>query len=76
MMENQFLVPKIMGSAVDLPSLIVLIGVIAGAEAFGIMGALLATPMIATGKLIFLYIYGKIMQDTLAAQPVGPKPNQ
>jgi predicted PurR-regulated permease PerM len=76
MMENQFLVPKIMGGAVDLPPLIVLIGVIAGTEAFGIMGALLATPMIATGKLIFLYIYGKIMEDTLAPTPVGSKPNQ
>jgi predicted PurR-regulated permease PerM len=76
MMENQFLVPKIMGDAVDLPPLIVLIGVIAGAEAFGIMGALLATPMIATGKLIFRYIYGKIMEDTLVAQPGGSKPNQ
>jgi predicted PurR-regulated permease PerM len=76
MLENQFLVPKIMGDAVDLPPLIVLIGVIAGAEAFGIMGALLATPMIATGKLIFRYIYGKIMVDALVAAPVGSKPNQ
>ncbi|MFZ3149130.1 MAG: AI-2E family transporter [Methanothrix sp.] len=76
LLENQFLVPKIMGNAVDLPPLIVLIGVIAGAEAFGIMGALLATPMIATGKLIFRYIYGKIMVDSLVAPPVGSKPNQ
>ena len=76
MLENQFLVPKIMGDAVDLPPLIVLIGVIAGAEAFGIMGALLATPMIATGKLVFRYIYGKIMVDALVAAPVGSKPNQ
>jgi predicted PurR-regulated permease PerM len=76
MMENQFLVPKIMGGAVDLPPLIVLIGVIAGTEAFGIMGALLATPMIATGKLIFRYIYGKIMVDALVAPPIGSKPNQ
>ncbi len=76
MLENQFLVPKIMGGAVDLPPLIVLIGVIAGADAFGIMGALLATPMIATGKLIFRYIYGKIMEDALAPLPDGSKPNQ
>ena len=75
-LENQLLVPKIMGGAVDLPPLIVLIGVIAGAEAFGIMGALLATPMIATGKLIFRYIYGKIMEDTLVPAPGGSKPNQ
>lgn len=69
MLENQFLVPKIMGGAVDLPPLIVLIGVIAGAGAFGILGALLATPVIATGKLIFRYIYGKIMEDIIVAPP-------
>lgn len=76
MIENQFLVPKIMGSAVDLPPLIVLIGVIVAADAFGIMGALLATPMIATGKLIFLYIYGKIMVDALPEKQAGPKLNR
>jgi predicted PurR-regulated permease PerM len=65
MVENQFLVPKIMGGAVDLPPLVVLIGVIVATGAFGIMGALLATPVIATGKLIFRYIYGKIMEDAL-----------
>ncbi|MDD4651669.1 MAG: AI-2E family transporter [Methanothrix sp.] len=73
MIENQFLVPKIMGGAVDLPPLIVLIGVIVAADAFGIMGALLATPMIATGKLVFRYIYGKIMEDALPVQSNGPK---
>lgn len=76
MIENQFLVPRIMGGAVDLPPLIVLIGVIVAADAFGIMGALLATPMIATGKLIFLYIYGKIMVDALPEKQAGPKPNR
>lgn len=75
MIENQFLVPKIMGGAVDLPPLIVLIGVIVAADAFGIMGALLATPMIATGRLVFRYIYGKIMEDALPSQPGGLKPN-
>jgi predicted PurR-regulated permease PerM len=73
MIENQFLVPKIMGGAVDLPPLIVLIGVIVAADAFGIMGALLATPMIATGKLVFRYIYGKIMEDALPVQSNGLK---
>jgi len=70
-LENQLLVPRIMGGAVDLPPLIVLIGVIVGAEAFGILGALLATPTIATGKLIFRYIYGKIMDENRAVPPSG-----
>lgn len=70
--ENQFLVPRIMGGAVDLPPLVVLIGVIIATETFGILGALLATPAIATGRLIFRYIYGKIMEDALAKAPAPP----
>ncbi|HPT19474.1 MAG TPA: AI-2E family transporter [Methanothrix sp.] len=69
MVENQLLVPKIMGGAVDLPPLIVLIGVIVATGAFGILGALLATPVIATGKLIFRYVWGKIMEDAFALSP-------
>jgi predicted PurR-regulated permease PerM len=56
LLENQVVVPKIMGDAVNLPTLVVLIGTIAGAGAFGILGALLATPAIATGNLVFRYI--------------------
>jgi len=52
-------VPKIMGGAVDLPPLVVLIGVIAATGAFVTLGALLATPVIATGELIFRYIYSR-----------------
>jgi predicted PurR-regulated permease PerM len=60
LLENQFLVPRIMGDAVDLPPLIVLIGTIAGASAFGILGALLATPFIATGNLVFRFVYHNV----------------
>lgn len=62
LLENQFLVPRIMGDAVDLPPGVVLIGIIAGAGAFGILGALLATPLIATGNLVFRYVYRKIIE--------------
>lgn len=74
LVENQYIVPNIMGDAVDLPPLVVLIGTIAGAGAFGIMGALLATPVIATGNLIFRYIYRKIIEDQPASPPIEQKP--
>ena len=70
--ENQFLVPYIMGDAVDLPPLVVLIGALAGAMAFGILGALLATPIIATGNLIFQYTYRKILEPP----PLPPIPEE
>ncbi len=70
LIENQFLVPKVMGDAVNLPPVIVLIGTIAGAMAFGVLGALLATPVIATGNIIFRYAYRKILEPPpLPAEP-------
>ncbi len=74
LLENQFLVPRIMGDAVDLPTLVVLIGTIAGAGAFGILGALLATPVIATGNLVFRYIYHKIQENPPAEAPPEDRP--
>ena len=74
MLENQLIVPRVMGNAVDLPTLVVLIGTIAGAGAFGILGALLATPFIATGNLVFRYVYRKIMEDQPTVLTVDEKP--
>jgi predicted PurR-regulated permease PerM len=75
LLENQLIVPRVMGTAVDLPTLVVLIGTIAGAGAFGILGALLATPFIATGNLVFRYVYRKIMEDQPAPPQEEEKPN-
>jgi predicted PurR-regulated permease PerM len=73
-LENQFLVPYVMGDAVDLPPLVVLIGALAGAMAFGILGALLATPVIATGNLVFRYTYRKILEPPPLPPPPEEKP--
>jgi predicted PurR-regulated permease PerM len=61
-LENQLLVPRIMGNAVDLPPLVVLIGCIVGGSTLGIAGVFLAVPVMATGKEVFLYLYGKILE--------------
>jgi len=75
LVENQLLVPYIMGEAVDMPPLVVLIGTVAGAGAFGIMGALLATPVIATGNLVFRYIYQKVLEQPPAPEPLEEGPS-
>ncbi len=45
--ENYILVPRIMGSAVDLPGLGVLIAFLVGSELLGVTGAILAMPSAA-----------------------------
>ena len=58
--ENNILVPRIVGGALDLHPLIVLIGVLMGASIAGILGAVLAAPILASLKLVGQYIWRKL----------------
>jgi predicted PurR-regulated permease PerM len=59
-LENYVVVPRVLGQAVELHPLVVLTGVLIGATAFGILGALLASPTIASIIAIVRYLYRKI----------------
>ena len=72
--ENSFVVPRVLGGAVDLHPLVVLVGVLVGANVAGIIGALLAAPIIATGREIVRYLYRKILGE--APFPPEPEPPQ
>lgn len=61
--ENNLIVPKVLGQAVNLPALVVMTGVLVGAEVGGLLGVLLATPVIATIRDIACYIYRKIIGE-------------
>lgn len=72
--ENTFVVPRVLGEAVDLHPLVVIIGVIVGANVAGILGALLAAPVIASIREILGYLYAKILgEDPYPPQPVQPE---
>jgi predicted PurR-regulated permease PerM len=67
--ENNLIVPKVLGKAVDLPALVVMSGVLVGAHVGGLLGVLLATPVIATMRDIVCYIHHKILGE-------NPFPNE
>ena len=67
--ENNLIVPRVLGKAVNLPALVVMTGVLVGAEVGGLLGVLLATPVIATMRDIVSYIYRKILGE-------NPYPNE
>jgi predicted PurR-regulated permease PerM len=70
--ENRFIVPRVLGVALDLPPLIVMTGVVVGATVGGILGALLATPIVATGREILSYIRCKIWnQEFVQIEPTA-----
>jgi len=71
--ENQVVVPYLLGGAVDLPPLVVILGVMVGGAVAGILGVLLATPIIATGREVFSYLYNKILEPPMAEGPPKEK---
>lgn len=69
--ENNVLVPQIVGRALDLHPLVIIIGVFMGASLAGLIGAILAAPVLATIKLLGTYAWRKMFD----LQPF-PEPEQ
>jgi len=68
--DNNYIVPKVVGSKVKLNALVSLIAVILGAALWGIPGMFLSIPLIAILKLLFdridsLKHWGFLMGDTM-----------
>lgn len=59
-LENHLLVPRIVGGALDLHPIIVIVGLFMGASLAGILGAILAAPLIASLKLVGTYAWRKL----------------
>lgn len=74
--ENTILVPRVIGENLDLPPLLVFLAVLAGGIIGGLVGILLAAPLLATMRLCLGYIYYKIVdleeRPGLALEPRPP----
>lgn len=72
-LENSVIVPRVLGEAVELPPLVVMTGVLVGSTTAGILGALLAAPVIGTGREILRYVYRKLLGDEPFPTEAAPK---
>jgi len=59
--EDYVVVPAIIGKIVELPGILVIFAVLAGATLLGPMGLLLAVPIVATIKIIVGYLFYKLV---------------
>lgn len=66
--ENNYLVPRIIGGSVRLHPLVVLVGAIGGARLAGVLGIFLAAPVLASARVILSYIYAKLLDVDIAAR--------
>ncbi len=60
-LENNILVPRLIGGAVDLHPIVVICGVTIGFNVAGILGALFAAPVIASARVLGGYIHAKLL---------------
>lgn len=63
-----FVQPRVMSEQVDLHPLLVIFSLLAGATLFGFVGILLAIPVAAVAKGLFVYYFEKYTDSTLATE--------
>ncbi len=68
-LESNIVAPKVMGHSVQLPALVVLISVTAGYQVAGILGAILAVPVVANVRVLLSYLWAKIHSREPWAEP-------
>ncbi|MFN8492495.1 MAG: AI-2E family transporter [Caldilineaceae bacterium] len=69
-LENNLLVPRIVGGALDLHPLIVMFSVLMGTSLAGILGAVLAAPVVASLKLLGAYAWRKMLDLPPFPEPI------
>ena len=62
-LESAFLVPRIMGRRMQLPPVVVFIGVLAGGLIAGVLGILLASPVLGSARVLLKYVYAKLLDQ-------------
>ncbi len=75
--EGHIVVPKLMGNALRLHPLLVIFGLLAGGEIYGLPGALVALPLLATLRAAFEFFSERIVLEPWGAGgrlSIGPEP--
>jgi predicted PurR-regulated permease PerM len=72
--ENNFLVPKIQGNAVQLHPAIVVFAIIVGGSLAGLLGAILALPMTAAFRDVVRYLFRRLSPDEPRALALSLSP--
>jgi predicted PurR-regulated permease PerM len=66
-LENNFLVPRIVGESVGLHPAILMILLVVCSQVFGVIGAILSAPLGAVFRDVFLYLYGRLSEPPMPA---------
>ncbi len=73
--ESVYLAPRVVGRRISLHPIVVIVGAVAGAEMVGVLGILLAAPVIASLRVMFGYVVRKLL-DEEPFPPLQPLPDR
>jgi predicted PurR-regulated permease PerM len=62
-LEGNFLQPKIQGTALNMPSILIFLAVIAGGEIAGLLGVIFAVPALAVLKVLFDFFRARLYTE-------------
>jgi predicted PurR-regulated permease PerM len=75
--ENNVLVPKIQGDAVELHPSAVMLALVVGASLAGVLGAIISLPVAAAGRDVFRYLFKRVSEPPASVREaltaVSPK---
>lgn len=72
--DLNYLIPRIIGRSVQLPPMVVILGIVAGAAIAGVLGVVLAAPSIASLRVILRYLYARLLdQEPFAGEIAVPR---
>jgi predicted PurR-regulated permease PerM len=72
--EGHIVVPKLMGNALRLHPLLVIFGLLAGGEIYGLPGALIALPLLATARAAWEFFSERVVLEPWHDAGVVPVP--
>jgi len=70
-LENNIIVPRVIGESVNLHPVIVICGVVVGFNVGGVLGAFLAAPVVASMRVIGGYIHAKLLDYPPFQERIG-----
>jgi predicted PurR-regulated permease PerM len=73
-LEGNVLQPRIQGQALNMPSILIFLGVIAGAEIAGFLGVLFAVPTLAVLKVLFDFFRARLHTEEEHADEIQGTP--
>lgn len=74
--DINYLIPRIIGRRVQLSPLVVILGIVTGAVLAGVLGIFLASPTIASARVLGRYVYANLLDidpfPVTVTQPIQP----